>query len=115
MAKVYNNDRGFLVIQMNGHEASNIGFGVPITGLLNQICCGTCNDSIEHKNIYYVAGINEVLCEECVEDFVSSMNHYLDNDSLRYEETHFNIIAQRLGMEERARRTHDGKIEVFKP
>lgn len=113
MAKIYKNDKNFLVIEMNGAEASSLGFGVEVTGCLNSIICGTCNTSIEHKNIYYVAGINEVLCKDCVEDYTKNMNHYIDDDSLKYEINHFNIIAQKLGMSERAAFTPDSKIVVI--
>ena len=113
MAKVYTNDKNFLIIQMNGAEASDLGFGMEITGCLNSIVCGTCNTSIEHKDIFYVAGINEVLCKDCVEDYTKNMSHYTDNDSLKYEINHFNIIAQKLGMSEKAAFTPDSKIVVI--
>ena len=113
MAKVYSNDKGFLVIQMTGAEASGLGFGCEVPGCLNAIFCGTCNTEIEHKNIYYVAGINEVLCEDCLTDYIKNMNHYIDDDSLRYEVNHFNIIAQKLGMSEKAAFTPDSKIVVI--
>lgn len=112
MAKVYKNDKNFLIIQMNGAEASNIGFGVEVTGCLNSIVCGSCNSSIEHKLIYYIAGINEVMCEDCLTDFIKNMSHYYDYDSLRYEINHFNIIAQKLGMSEKAAFTTDNKIVI---
>ena len=112
MAKLYKNDKNFLIIEMNGAEASNLGFGHEVTGCLNAIVCGTCNASIEHKKIFYVAGINEVLCEACVTDYAKNMNHFIDDDSLKYEINHFNIIAQKLGMSEKAAQTPDGKIIV---
>ena len=112
MAKLYKNDKNFLIIQMNGAEASNLGFGTEVTGCLNSIVCGTCNASIEHKDIYYLAGINEVLCKDCVEDYTKNMNHYIDDDSLKYEINHFNIIASKLGMSEKAAETPDGKIII---
>jgi len=112
MAKVYKNDKNFLVIQMTGAEASGLGFGMEITGCLNSIVCGTCNTSIEHKDIFYVAGINEVLCKDCIEDYIKNMSHYTDIDSLKYEINHFNIIAQKLGMSEKANFSPDNKIII---
>ena len=113
MAKVYTNDKNFLVIQMTGAEASDLGFGTEVTGCLNSIVCGTCNVTIEHKDIFYVAGINEVLCEDCIEDYTKNMSHYTDIDSLKYEINHFNIIAQKLGMSEKAAQTLDSKIIII--
>lgn len=112
MAKLYKNDKNFLIIEMNGEEASDLGFGHEVTGCLNAIVCGTCNASIEHKKIFYVACINEVLCEDCIEDYTKNMSHYTDDDSIRYEINHFNIIAEKLGMSEKAALTTDNKIII---
>ena len=112
MAKIYPNDKNYLIIKMNGSEASDLGFGVTIPGCLNLIVCGTCNAEIDHKEIYYVAGINEVLCKDCLEDFIKNSPHYIDDDSLRYEVNHFNIIAQKLGMSERASFNADSKLII---
>lgn len=112
MAKIYTNDKNFLIIQMNGAEASELGFGIEVTGCLNSIVCGVCNTSIEHKDIYYLAGINEVLCEDCLTDYLKNMSHYTDDNSLRYEITHFNVIANKLGMGVQAGKTPDNKIII---
>lgn len=112
MAKLYKNDKNFLVIEMDGAEASGLGFGIYIPGCLNVIVCGTCNIEIEYKKIFYVACINEVLCEDCITDYVKNMSHYTDDDSLKYEINHFNIIAQKLGMSEKAALTTDKKIVI---
>ena len=113
MAKIYKNDKNFLIIQMNGEEASNLGFGMEITGCLNSIVCGSCNSSIEDKDIYYIAGINEVMCKDCAYDYIKNMSHYIDYDSLKYEINHFNIIAQKLNISERAGFSPDNKIIIL--
>ena len=97
---------------MNGAEASGLGFGIEVTGCLNVIVCGSCNTSIEHKKIFYVACINEVLCENCITDYVKNMSHYTDDDSIRYEINHFNIVAQKLGISEKAGLTTNKKIVI---
>lgn len=112
MAKIYSNDKNFLIIQMNGAEATKINFGIEVTGCLNMVLCGSCNNQIEHKDIYYVAGVNEVFCKDCLDDFINGMNHYIDDDSLRYEINHFNYIAKKLGMSETASFTPDSKIVI---
>ena len=112
MAKIYKNDKNFLIIKMDGAEASGLGFGIEVTGCLNVIVCGSCNASIEHKDIFYVACINEVLCENCITDYVKNMSHYTDDDSLKYEINHFNIVAQKLGMSEKAGLAVDKKIVI---
>ena len=112
MAKVYKNDKNFLIIEMTGEEASSLDFGIKIPGCLNTILCGGCNEQIEDKTICYIAGINEVMCEDCTEDYVKNMSHYTDDDSLKYEINHFNIIASKLGMPEIASFTTDKKIVI---
>lgn len=112
MAKLYNNDKNFLVIEMTGAEASSLGFGIEIPGCLNAIICGGCNSQIEHKDIYYIAGINEVMCKDCCDDYVKHMNHYKDYDSVRYEVNHFNVIASKLGMSEKASIIEGNEIEI---
>ena len=65
-----------------------------------------------NKDIFYVACINEVLCENCITDYVKNMSHYTDDDSLKYEINHFNIVAQKLGMSEKAGLAVDKKIVI---
>ena len=112
MAKIYTNDSNFLVIEMNGTEASELGFGIKISGSLNTIVCGSCNSQIENNFIYYIASINEVMCKDCADDYIKNMSHYTDIDSLKYEISHFNIIAQKLGMSEKAGFSPDNKIII---
>lgn len=113
MAKIYKNDRNHLVIQMNAEEATNIGFGIEVTGLLNVCVCGTCNTECKHEHIYYVAGINEIQCKNCITDYVKNMNHYIDDDSLKYEVRHFNFYAEKLGMKTRVKVNADSKFEFY--
>lgn len=113
MAKIYKNDREHLVIQMNAREATELNFGIPVTGLNNICLCGTCNQECKPEDIYYIAGINEVMCKDCIEDYVKNMNHYTDEDSSKYELAHFNNVAERLNMNERAAITPGGKIVIY--
>lgn len=113
MAKIYYNENKHLVIQMNAAEATELDFGIPITGLLNLCLCGSCNKECKHDEIYYVCGINEVMCKDCVEDYVKNMNHYVDEDSLKYEIAHFNNVSSKLNMKEIATVTPDAKIIIY--
>ncbi len=113
MAKVYFNDREHLVIKINSKEATKLNFGIPVTGLLNVCLCGTCNNECSSDDIYYIAGINEVMCDKCIDDYVKNMNHYTDEDSLTYEIRHFNYVAEKLDMKERAMITPNGKVVIY--
>lgn len=113
MAKVYNNDKRHLVIEISPGEATKLNFGIDITGLNNMFLCGSCNQEINPHNMYYICGINEVMCKDCLEDYVKTMNHYCDDDSLLYEAKHFNAVATKLGMKERATVSNNGKCVIY--
>lgn len=101
MAKRYKNNKNFLIIQMNGLEATKLKFGLEREDTYNMCVCGTCNNTCDN-DIYYIACLNEVMCKECMEDYCSNMNHFCDNDSLTYEVEHFNNVAHKLGIAETA-------------
>ena len=113
MAESVKNDKNFLIIKLNDEEASKCNFGM-LPGLENNIIiCGSCNVVCDESELYYIAGINEVLCKDCMEDFVKNMNHYIDNNSLRYEIKHFNHFANILNIDTRAGTTPEGKLVLF--
>ena len=113
MAEIVKNDKNFLIIKLNGEEANKLNFGM-LPGLKdNIIICGSCNVICDESELYYIAGINEVLCKDCMEDFVKNMNHYTDNNSLRYEIKHFNYFANILDIDTRAGTTPEGKLVLF--
>ena len=99
MAEIVKNDKNFLIIKLNDEEANKLNFGI------------FKNDNDD--NIYYIAAINEILCEACMTDFVKNMNHYIDNNSLRYEIKHFNHYANILNINTNAGTTPEGKLVLF--
>lgn len=113
MAKVYNNIKGHLVIHMNDLETTKCGFGFRQINKNNVCICGTCNNNCKPEDIYYIAGINEVMCGECIDDYCKNMAHYTDEDSLLYEVRHFNFIAEKLEMSERATITPNNKVVIY--
>ena len=113
MAEIVKNDKNFLIIKMNYEEASECNFGM-LPGLKdNIIICGSCNVICNEDDIYYIASINEILCEACMEDFVKNMNHYMDSNSLKYEIKHFNHYANILNIDIKAGTTPEGKLVLF--
>lgn len=113
MATIYPNNKNFLIIQMSRAEASSLGFGIKVPGELNFLVCDTCNAEIEIGGVHYVAALNRILCYDCLNDTIENLNHYTDDDSIRYEVNHFNIIAQKLGMPEKAILSPDNKILII--
>ena len=103
MAKRYDNDKGFLVIEMSYEEARDIcGFGITYvsedTGLIydHKLLCDTCNNSIT-DNVYYVAAINRVLCKECCDDIIANQKRY--KEDIPYEKRHYNYYAEGFNLE----------------
>ena len=53
------------------------------------------------------------MCGECIDDYCKNMVHYTDEDSLLYEVRHFNFIAEKLEMSERATITPNNKLVIY--
>ena len=101
MAKLYKNDKNFLIIEITTKEANNLNFGIQLVGINNVCLCSVCNNECV-GHMYYVPGINELVCKDCIDDFIKNMNHYTDKDSLSYEVKHFNFVSNKLGMNKTA-------------
>lgn len=110
MAKIYNNDKGHLVIKLTNKDVNTLGFGIAIMAINNLVICDTCNNEVNSDEIYYVCAINRILCKDCLDDYLDNMKHYEDDDSINYEINHFNAVASKIGMRERAYKTVDNKI-----
>ena len=115
MAEFVKNNKNFLIIKLNDEEANKLHFGIINNDTPNNniFVCGSCNIICNDSNMYYIASINEILCEACMEDFVKNMNHYMDSNSLRYETKHFNHYANILNIDNRAGITPEGKLVLF--
>ena len=98
MAKVYENDKKFLILEINYSEATKLNFGIKIAPEANMCICGSCNNICPDNKVYYIACINETLCKDCVDDYIKYMNHYKDEDSITYELKHFSHYANLLGL-----------------
>ena len=112
MAEIYSNKSNFLVLKLNAEEATKLHFGIETGGKYNICICGTCNEDCKPSEIYYVCGINEILCKDCLDDYIDNMVHYNDDDSLLYEIKHFNFVAEKVGMTERASIVGNGKYII---
>ena len=96
MAKKYDNDKGFLVIEMSIREAAFIcNFGVITSNGIPVIIDDNTNEVIQ-GNIYYVAALNHVFSKESYEDWYENATRY--KEDISYEEKHFNYYAKRLGI-----------------
>ena len=113
MAEIVKNDKNFLIIKINDEEANKLNFGIFQNDNDNLFLCGSCNVICNGSAMYYVAAIKDILCEDCMDDFVKNMNHYTDYNSLRYEIKHLNHYANILNIDTKAGLTPDGKLVLF--
>ena len=84
MAEIIKNNKNFLIIKLNNEEATKLNFGI-FRKDGDIFICDSCNVICNNSNMYYVASINDILCEDCMNDFIENMNHYIDDNSLKYE------------------------------
>lgn len=91
MAKKYNNDKGFLIIEMSIPEATvNCNFG---------IICDNCNELlVNEESVYYFAALNRLFCKECTDDIIANQERY--EEDIPYEIRHYNYYAKKLNLEE---------------
>ena len=115
MAEFVKNNKNFLIIKLNDEEANKLHFGIINNDTPNNniFICGSCNVICNDSNMYYIAAINEILCEACMTDFVKNMNHYMDSNSLKYEIKHFNHYANILNLNVKAEITPEGKLVLI--
>lgn len=90
MAKKYNNNKGFLVIEMSIPEATiDCNFG---------IVCDNCNELlVGEESVYYFAALNRLFCKECTDDIIANQKRY--KDDILYEIKHYNYYAEKLNLE----------------
>lgn len=89
MAKKYDNDKGFLIIEMSLSEATiDCNFG---------IVCDNCNNLLIGENsVYYFAALNRLFCKECTDDIIANQERYPDD--IPYEVRHYNYYAKILNL-----------------
>ena len=88
MAKRFQNEKGFLIIEMSPIEAKAIGFGLP-----EGCVCMHCNNIIKDK-IYYIAVLNDVMDKECLDKWMKNAIRY--KEDIEYEERYYDTIATML-------------------
>lgn len=95
MTKKYNNNKGFLIIQIELLDAlvcCNIGCR-----------CDNCNNNIDvfekdgFEDIYYIAAINRAVCKRCCDDFINGYDRHPED--IPFEVRHYNFYAEKLNLE----------------
>lgn len=91
MARIVENDKGFKIIAFTIEDSIKINFGI-----LPGIClCMGCNEPIK-GDIYYIAVLNDVMCEKHYKDFVENNKPYAEDT--RYENRNFEYYAKQFNL-----------------
>ena len=100
MAKKYNNDKGFLVIEMSYDEATLLcNFGCEKSEDNYIVVCDNCNNKFDNTDkIYYFSVLNRAMCKECADDIIANLKHC--EEDIPYEKRHYNYYAKVLNLEE---------------
>lgn len=86
MAKKIKTEKDFLVIKMNMKEAESIGFGLGGGACICMDCNNVCYD-----DIYYVAVLNDTLCEECYNEYIKEATYYPEDSEIEQKNYDFYI------------------------
>ena len=92
MAKIFQNDKRFLIIEMPWREY------VAITDSFGQ--CDCCGEYDSNMTFYYVATVNASFCKTCFDAWYSGATHYkVDMQKERYNYNDKKAKLQDLGVE----------------
>lgn len=95
MAKKYDNDKGFLIIEMSFDEAILCNFGCELSENDHIIVCDNCNSKFDkNDNIYYFSVLNRAMCKECADDIIANQERYIED--IPYETKYYNYYAKKL-------------------
>lgn len=89
MAKVIENKKGFKVIEISRQEL--------LKKLSQYGCIGICDFCGNPTEVgYYVAVINQWLCQDCYQDFISKVSHCIDDKPI--EDRNFKFYSKLFGI-----------------
>lgn len=92
MANVIQNDKGFKVISLSADECKQLGWGTHEGAI-----CTHCNKVLQpSENHYYIAVLNDIMCEKCYTEWLGWAVRY--SDDAPYEDKHFNYICNLLNL-----------------
>lgn len=90
MAKIFNNSKGFKVIEISRREMLDNLSRYGSVGM-----CDMCMDAPETG--YYVAVLNMWLCRECLDAFIRSSKRY--DEDIPVEERNFKLYCKIFGVD----------------
>lgn len=111
--KIEKTSNGNLFTRFTGSELKRMGMGACLEdGGEHIVVCGMCNEVIEDdEECFYVACLNDVVCEKCFKEEVEAMSHY--NEDEQYEQHHMAIMLNTYNMVEASGADLTGKRNIF--
>ena len=97
MAKIIENRQKHLVIQISKKEAVGLGYETVAIDK-GYLICAVCGQVIDLDDIYYVASINDILCKECLEEFLEKAEYKTDRLSILKEREYYNSMMKKLNV-----------------
>ena len=97
MAIILENGQKHLIIQISKKEAIELGFETVAIDK-GYLICAVCCQVIDSDDLYYVASINDILCKDCLEEFLENAEYKADRLSIQTERKHFEAIIRKLNV-----------------
>lgn len=94
MAKLYNNDKGFLVVVMNHEEALKCNFGVIEDG--HHIVIDDNTNEPIYDAIYYVCVLNMCFNKSSFIGWLNDSHTKRYDEDIRYEQRHLDYVESKI-------------------
>lgn len=91
MASIVDNKKSFKVIKLSKAEAEELGWWYA-----DEFLCVQCNEDICNADMYYVAVLNDILCEDCFNTWLETARNYPEDRAI--ENKNFLLYARMLGI-----------------
>ena len=56
------------------------------------LICVVCSQVIDSGDVYYLSSINDLVCKECLEEFLEKAKHKTDRISIRTERENYDFM-----------------------
>jgi hypothetical protein len=90
MAKAFQNEKGFKVIELNTDECRDLRWGIP-----EGMVCMHCNNIIEGP-VYFIVVLNDVMDKKCYDEYMSTAIYY--EEDKEYEDRNFKYYCKLLNL-----------------
>lgn len=96
MAKVYNNDKGFLLIECDNDDAEKCNFGLKT--IFGRIVIDCITNENNFAPFIYVACLNDCILKKNIDNWIEKTPHYEDYNDVKIEKRNYNHYANLLDL-----------------